>query len=166
MSTTIPALHLEELRDRAVRDISELTPGTEVIFAHVPDLLNAWSRSSPDSAYGTIGTITEVGMKYYDETHPGQDRLKDEEPSLVIFYSKGGDRLHHIHAADTGVIPYGDPGHEFYNPINFVVLLAPLEAEGIVPLLSASEDFEEQLKRYNSQISTDGRSASPWRSGW
>lgn len=154
MSTTIPALFLDELRDRAVRSPEELTPGTEVLFAHVPDLLDPWTRSTPDRAYASIGTVVEVSMKHYHELHEGRRPHSGSEPSLVITYRRQdtGER-DYIYAADTGVTPYGDPGHEVYNPANFAVLLEPLAEEGIVVFLRASDGFQKELADFNSLIS-------------
>lgn len=169
MSTTIPALYLDELRDRAVRSPEELTPGAEVLFAHVPDLLEPWTRNYPDSAYASIGTVVEVSMKHHHELREGRRALPGSEPKLAIIYRRQdtGER-DYFYAADTGVTPYGEPGHEFYNPANFAVLLAPLEAEGFVPLLTASEDFQKRLAAYNSQISSnaDYWGPSSWRYEW
>lgn len=157
MSTTIPALHLDELRDRAVRSPDELTPGSEVLFAHVPDLEESWLRTSRDSVYAHSGTIVEVALRHHHELRDGREALPDSRPSLAIIYRRSdtGER-DYIYAADTGVTPYGEPGSEFYNPTNFAVLLAPLEAEGIIPLLTASEEFAEALQRQNSQLSLAG----------
>lgn len=154
MSTTIPALHLDELRDRAVRSPEELTPGSEVLFAHVPDLDELWLRTSRDSGYAHTGTIVEVAPRHHHELRAGRNPLPDAQPRLAIIYRRSdtGER-DYIYAADTGVTPYGEPGSEFYNPTNFAVLLAPLEAEGIVPLLTASEEFAEELQHHSSQIS-------------
>lgn len=161
MSTTVPALHLDELRELAVRSPEELTPGTEVLFTHVPDLEDSWLRTSRDSVYGHTGTIVEVAMYHHHELRDGREPLPDSKPSLAIIYRRSdtGER-DYIYAADTGVTPYGEPGSEFYNPTNFAVLLAPLEAEGIVPLLTTSEEFAENLKHYNSQINLDGSGGS------
>lgn len=163
MSTTIGTLFLDELKERAVRDIEQLTPGTEILIGHVPEL------SHPEAAFARAhyssdaGIVTEVGYKYFDELHPGMDRREDEEPKLVILYSDGGDRMQYMHATDAGVIPYGDPKSGNYNDANFLVLVSELNDEGIMPLLRVSDGYEERLEEFNSKVQEYDYSADyPW----
>lgn len=154
MSTTGTALHFDELRGRAVRDPAELTPGAEVIFAHLPELGSSrFGGPFRDSVSAHIGTIIEVSPKHHHELGANRRELPGSEAELAIVYLRQdtGEQTYR-YAVDSGVTPYGAPGREFYNPVNFTVLLAPLEAEGIVPLLTASPEFTERLHRYNSQI--------------
>lgn len=154
MSTTGTALHLDELRELAVRDPAELTPGAEVIFAHLPELGSSrFGGPFRDSVSAHSGTIIEVSPKHHHELGANRRELPGSEAELAIVYLRQdtGEQAYR-YAVDSGVTPYGAPGREFYNPVNFTVLLAPLEAQGIVPLLTASPEFTERLHRYSSQI--------------
>lgn len=163
MSTTIGTLFLDELKERAVRDIEKLTPGTEILIGHVPDLSHPELVDSHAHYSSDAGIVTEVGYKYFDELHPGMDRHEGEEPKLVILYSDGGDRMRYMHATDAGVLPYGDPQNGHYNDANFMVLISELNDEGIMPLLRASDDYEERLKEFNSKVHVYDYSADiPW----
>lgn len=145
-------IHLDEMKDLAVRNIEELTPGTEVIFVHLPDLRHPENRDSRDQAYGHGATITETGLMFPSDLSPHLKRLADEKPEMLILFSEGDDRQQHRYAADSGVIPYSGGGKPWYNPTNFTVLLAPLNEAGISVELDVTPDFARDLERYNSQI--------------
>lgn len=145
-------IHLDEMKDLAVRNIEELTPGTEVIFVHLPDLRHPENRDSKDQAYGHGATVTEVGLMFPSDLSPHLKRLSNEKREMLILFSEGDDRQQHRYAADSGVIPYSGGGKPWYNPTNFTVLLAPLNEAGISVELDVTPDFARDLERYNSQI--------------
>jgi len=147
------SIYLDELKDLAVRNSEELTPGTEVIFVHLPDLRHPENRDSKDSAHGQVGVITEVGLMYPSDLS-GLKRLDNEEQHTMILYTEGDDRQRHRYAADSGVEPYSHSGgaRPWYNPTNFTVLLAPLNEAGISVELDVTPEFAEKLEAYNRQI--------------
>lgn len=156
-------IYLDELKDLAVRNSEELTPGTEVIFVHLPDLRHPENRDSKDSAYAHAGIVTEVGIMYPSELS-GLKRLDSEEQHTMILYSEGEDKQRHRYAADSGVVPYGHSGNgrPWYNPTNFTVLLAPLNEAGIRPVFDVTEEFAEKLEDYNSKINVHDDYYMPW----
>jgi len=158
-------IHLNELKDLAVRNPEELTPGTEVIFVHLPDLRHPEDRDARDSAYAHAGIVTEVKVMYPSDLSPNLDRLKGEKEDTMILYSEGDDKQRHRYAADSGVIPYSHSGtgKPWYNPTNFTVLLAPLNEAGIAPVFDVTEDFADRLEDYNSKIKVrDYDDYYPW----
>lgn len=158
-------IHLDELKDLAVRDIEALAPGTEVLFVHLPDLLHPEIRDFKDSAYAHAGIVTATGLMYPSDLSPRLDRLENEEKSMMILYSEGDDKQRHSYASDSGVEPYSNSGggKPWYNPTNFTVLLAPLNEAGIMPVFDVTPDFAQKLEDYNSQITVrDYDDYYPW----
>jgi len=149
-------IYLDELREHAVRDLSKLKSGTEVIFVHLPVLEFPDYEDAKRFVDHTVATITDVRDATFDELYPGLTGSSGSVAQPVIFYRRGTgtgheDREYNRHASDSGVIPY-EWGSGSYNSTNFVVLLTELEEQGLTPLLRVSEKYAAELEEYNSKI--------------
>lgn len=144
-------LHLDELKEYALRDPERLAPGARILLGHVPSLERPDLEDHRQTAYGRIVTVTEVGPKTFAELHPAVSNPIDSEPALVLIYDDGSESsfIRYQHLSDSGITPYRGG---FHNPVNFAVLIEDLEAQGIVPLLTVSEDYELALAKFNEQV--------------
>ncbi len=144
-------IFLDELREFAIRDPERLVPGSRVVLGHVPTLERPDLEDHRQSAYGQIVTVLEVGWKAFAELHPGLSDPFKSGPALVMVYDDGSESklIRYQHLSDSGVVPYSGG---WRNPVNFVVLIEDLEAHGIEPLLTVSEDYELALEQFNEQV--------------
>lgn len=153
---TQTTIYLDGLRKYALRDLSKLKSGTEVVFVHLPVLEYPEDCDSLQFVQHTVATITDVRDATFAELHPGLSNPIDSVAQPVIFYREGtgtghGDLERNRYASDSGVIPY-EWAPNSYNSTNFVVLLAELEEQGLTPLLRVSEEYAAELEDHNSKI--------------
>lgn len=150
-------LSIDGLKAHALRDLSKLTPGTEVIFGHVPTLDDPAMEDSKNFVYGHFATVTEVRDATFAELHPLLRKPIETDAQPVIFYQHGiGSEIEgieaHRYATDSGVIPYDGTTSVFYNTTNFTVLLSELKELGIEPSIEPSEEFTADLEEFNSKV--------------
>lgn len=146
-------LHLDELRDFALRDPARLTPGTEALFVHLPVLENAHAASWRASAHAYVATVVESGEFSQNDLHP--DMIVDKpwatkKDAIVRISSLNTETYRYLN--DSGVIPY-DSG--YLNPVNFTVLLEDLKAAGHDYHLSASPAWLQAANDFNEQVEED-----------
>lgn len=151
--TDTKPIHIDELREFAVRDPYLLQPGDEVIFVHLPTLADPDLEHFPQGAYATRGTVVEVAMRSQRELHPTAPGYpKDYEKGLVIlFREEGSETERYRYAADSGVIGYTSHSTGF-NSTNFTVRLADLEERGLEFIDGTTADYAARLEVFNSQI--------------
>ena len=149
-------IHLDELREYALRDASKLKPGTEVIFVHVPTLGNPELDDCEQWTSAHFATVVEVREATFAELHPRVKNPIETEAKPVIFYQHGkGSDIEGIesynYTTDAGVDPY-NPETGFYNRVNFTVLLSELEEKGLTPVFEVTEEYAQALVEHNEQV--------------
>jgi len=147
---------LDELKEFAVRDLSRIVPGAELLFVHIPRFDHG--NTFMASAYGDFVTVIEVrSVTASDLFFDGISR-GEEEPMPVIFFERGTAAepegvKHHRYASDSGVIPYENWGvMNGYSKENFTVLLSDLAAKGVTPILEPSEELAAAIAAHNENF--------------
>ena len=150
-------LHIDQLSDFYVRDLSRLTPGTKIAFLHIPDIKpGEWALVDWEQfAYVEFVTVEKVEEKSWNEISHGNnegDWATEKKP--VIFYRSAGGNIQYRYATDAGVIPYalngeGDSG---YNSVNSTVILTDLADSGYSIDESLSTEFLAALEEFNANV--------------
>ncbi len=151
--TDTKPIHIDKLREFAVRDPDLLKAGDEVIFVHLPTLADPSLEHSRQAAYATRGTVVEVAMRSQRELHPTAPGYPgDYEKGLVIlFREEGSETERYRYAADSGVIGYTSHSTGF-NTTNFTVRLADLDERGLEFIDETTADYAARLEVFNGQI--------------
>jgi len=149
-------IHLDELREYALRDASKLEPGTEVIFVHVPTLGNPERDDCKQWTSAYFATVVEVKEATFAELHPRVTNPVETEAKPVILYQHGkGSEIEGIegyrHTTDAGVDPY-DSETGYYGEVNFTVLLSELEERGLTPVFEVTEEYAQALVEHNEKV--------------
>jgi hypothetical protein len=142
---------IDQLGEHHLRDLSRLTPGTRVLFGHVPELTGDPAIIGYHEFYsGELATVKKI------ETISANELFKFKTPvswaqhtSSVIFYTQEDGRDWKNFATDAGVERYTE-GH--YNSANFTVLLDDLEAAGIELILDVTQKYKRRLEKFNAEV--------------
>jgi len=145
---------LDELQPFHVKDISRLTPGTKVIFGHVPNLnSDADFRDHKIYAQGYYAEIVKVEEASFNSLHSSLTNLSQEEwatkTAPVIFYKDEQGRESHRYASDTSVIPYQGT---FFNDANFAVIVQDLDDAGLVVFPEVTAVYKLAQEQYNETV--------------
>lgn len=140
MTTKTETIHvfLDELSDFHVKDLNRLTPGTKVLFGHVPDLI-AESRFHDHKIFPSV--------EYAEVLRTEDDSSDSPKPQIHYRDSKGRENRHY--ASDMSVIPYGAG---FYNDANFVVILDDLKNAGVSVDTEVSPHYKSAQELYNETV--------------
>jgi len=159
-------------QDFRLRDLERLTPGSKVLFIHLPplndDLLITHMGSIPYTSV-ELAIITEVKDASFDDLHPlaveNPNRATQTAEQLewatekkpVIFYNRHPalltPNISHRYASDSGVIPYSPSG--MYNDTNFTVLMDDLNEAGVELSTLPSPEYSAILEEYKRKISKE-----------
>lgn len=152
-------LHIDELKDFAIRDMDRIGPGAEALLLHVPDLGGEQNPFATDLfAWGEHVTVTAIGMLPYSELEIHAPRSPGSEARMIsaFTYIDDWNQKGYHHTADWGITPYSWMGDgDQYNRTNTLVLLKDLEEVGAEFSMVASPQFLESLNSYNESRRTD-----------
>ncbi len=117
--------YIEELVSFSVRDKTKLYEGAHVLFCHAPSVAPAPRAydyrpypSYTGGAFLTEGTVLELFTN-----EKGQEKVR---------YRNRAGEICERYLTDSGVVPYAKgEAHEFWNPVNFTVIVNELEDAGI-----------------------------------
>lgn len=144
----ITKLHFDELKDYAIRDLSRIKPGMEIITIHLPVLDYDDYFKSRAYPYASRKTVKEVRHATYSDIVSRGSCDNAETHDFIVF--ENDERVDYLFASDAGVIRYEPAG--FFNPANFVVDMDELYRFGIEPILdSVSPKYAGEVATYNQQ---------------
>lgn len=150
---TQTTVHLDELKQYELRDRSKLTPGTELVFVHLPELRDPEIETGLQEAYATSVKVLEVKDATFAELHPKVTNPIETEALPVILYEDSEGHRGYRYLSASGVIPYLQEGDSsYYNGTNFTVLPSELEEKGLTPVFEVTDKYAEELESYNGKI--------------
>ena len=149
----ITGVYTDELIQFRVRDISRLKPGTEIIFAHVPELKDPELGTYEVFAEARLYIVVEVAEKSFNDLHgSNSDTVRNNEKNTVILFEdtyRSQVKPNYRYATDAGVIPYSG---NWYNDTNFTVIVSDLEDAGMTWIDEISPSYKTRLDAYNSLV--------------
>lgn len=144
----ITRLHFDELKDYAIRDLSRIKPGMELITIHLPVLDYDDYFKSRAYPHASRKTVKEVRHTTYSEIVSRESNGDDETHDFIIF--ENDERVDYRFASDAGITHYEPAG--FFNHSNFVVDMDELYRAGIEAILdSPTPEYAQQVENYNRQ---------------
>jgi len=150
-SQTLEERRFNELKEFAVRDISQITPGDEILFVHLPNDRNHadlyWSM--PTVSRVTVQGIGPGSSREIQAGHSGAAHFLGDQ--LVVLYTDSRGQRGYRYASDSGLVPYGEGD---YNDSNFTLSISELEAQGISPSLELTPELEREIKRHNDRLNS------------
>ena len=158
-------LFMDQIRHLAIRDVSKLQPGDDVLFLHVPQL----ALEDPEYLDCTLNPhyfqvkIDGISNKNFRQLHPNLTDPIHTEPAMVLEF-EGNFGRNYRYLGDCGVEAYGVnvDGEKSYNSTNFTVLVSDLEAAGIALKLEVSPEYKAKLDKINAEFNKRPRYEYPY----